>query len=56
MTLGDQLQRTLGMATHQAFDSLAADASAGPAAAIARLARLPTTRVACHATYRIELK
>lgn len=42
-----------GMATHLAFDSLAANASAGPAAAIAGLAAITGTCVACHATYRL---
>jgi cytochrome c556 len=45
-----------GMATHRAFDSLAANASAGPAAAIQRLAAITGTCVTCHAAYRLELK
>lgn len=46
----------LGMATHGAFDSLAANASGGPSVAIKRLAGLTSTCVACHAAYRLELK
>lgn len=45
-----------GMATHQAFDSLAASASRGPSMAVERLARITSTCVACHAAYRLELK
>ena len=48
----------LGMSTHLQFDSLAA-AISGPAAgdtAIARLARLTGNCVACHATYRLEVR
>jgi len=46
----------MGMATHQAFDSLAANASAGPAAAVQRLADITGRCVACHAVYRLELQ
>lgn len=49
---GEFLQ--LGMATHQAFDTLAATASAGAGPAVARLARIASRCVACHATYRLE--
>ncbi|HMU61559.1 MAG TPA: hypothetical protein PKA66_07245 [Gemmatimonadales bacterium] len=45
-----------GMATHRAFDSLAANASAGPAAAIQSLAAITETCVTCHAAYRLELQ
>lgn len=45
-----------GMATHQAFDSLAATASAGAGPAVVRLARIASGCVACHATYRLEVK
>ena len=45
-----------GMATHRAFDSLAANASAGPAAAIEGLAAITETCVTCHAAYRLELQ
>ncbi len=46
----------LGMRTHQAFDTLAATASAGAAPAVARLAEIASGCVACHAAYRLELK
>jgi len=45
-----------GMATHRAFDSLAANASAGPAAAIEGLAAITGTCVTCHAAYRLEVR
>lgn len=45
-----------GMAAHQAFDSLAANASRTPAATVERLARITSTCVACHAMYRLELR
>jgi hypothetical protein len=46
----------MGMATHQAFDSLAANASAGPTAAVERLADITGRCVACHAVYRLGLQ
>lgn len=45
-----------GMATHRAFDSLAANASAGAAAAVEGLAAITGTCVTCHAAYRLEVK
>lgn len=45
-----------GMATHQAFDSLAAHASESPLASVERLSKILATCVACHAAYRLELK
>jgi cytochrome c556 len=46
----------LGMATHMAFDTLAANAGSGPAPAIGGLARITSGCVACHATYRLEIR
>jgi cytochrome c556 len=46
----------LGMRTHQAFDTLAATASAGAAPAVARLAEIASGCVACHAAYRLEVQ
>jgi cytochrome c556 len=48
----------LGVATHSAFDSLAAAASAGasPEEILRRAASLSANCVACHATYRLEVK
>jgi hypothetical protein len=46
----------LGMATHLAFDSLAAGAPAGSEPAIRRLAGISATCVACHAQFRLQVK
>lgn len=48
----------IGRATHMGFDSLAADASGGavPADTVARLATISGQCVACHATFRFEVK
>lgn len=46
----------LGMATHMAFDTLAATAGSGSAPAVEGLARITSRCVACHATYRLELR
>ena len=43
-----------GMATHRAFDSLAAHAVDGPGASLTALAGITGTCVTCHATYRLE--
>ena len=49
--------RTLGHATHFAFDSLASRISAGAGAdtVVARLARITDNCLTCHATYRLEI-
>ena len=46
----------LGMATHMAFDSLAANAAAGPEASMKALAGITSTCVACHAAFRLEAR
>jgi hypothetical protein len=46
----------LGMSAHVAFDSLAAHAATGPAAAIESLAKITATCVSCHAAYRLEAR
>lgn len=46
----------LGMATHMAFDSLAANAAAGPASSMRALAGITSTCVACHAMFRLEAR
>jgi len=48
----------MGRATHMGFDSLAADAAGGtvPADTVARLAAISGQCVACHATFRFEVK
>ena len=47
---------TLGMSTHMAFDTLAAHATAGPAAAIEGLSRITASCIACHAAFRLEVR
>lgn len=47
---------SLGVATHLAFDSLAVNAAAGPAASVRALAGITGTCVACHATFRLEAR
>ena len=63
MAVDPQLEKVLpreflqfGMTTHRAFDSLAANVSAGPDDAIKRLAAITATCVECHAAYRLEVK
>ncbi|MBL0170464.1 MAG: hypothetical protein IPP90_06965 [Gemmatimonadaceae bacterium] len=46
----------LGMTVHRAFDSMAANAAAGPNDAVKRLATIAATCVECHALYRIQVK
>lgn len=46
----------LGMATHMAFDTLGATAGSGPGPAVGGLASITARCVACHSTYRLELR
>jgi cytochrome c556 len=46
----------LGMLTHTAFDTLATHAGSGPASAIKGLVGITSSCVACHATYRLEVR